>query len=1100
MLSLLQRTPSLDRTTRPTPARRAWGLAAVIIVVGLALASSAAAITYVGERGTLSINNGSGLTQAISVASSATAGNTVILVFTARDTSTAGVSVADSKGNTWTIDGNGNVPLNNSNDFVFIASTRQNVGTLVTGNTVTVTFGTAPNSSRAAILEEFSGLQTSAGYVDVSNSATAGGTPYVSGTTATTTQASELAVTGFSLNHVAGNTITLDGTYSSFTTSTIQPGTTDAYQKDLAAQYKILSSTGAQSSTITDSANSSYQGMIVTYKAGCAAPSDAAYVAANAQPTQAIVYWSSANPVVILEKSGSAITDVPTNGTTYSAGQTIGASTVKFAGSGTSYTRTGLTNGTVYYYKVFANSSACYSPGGTGSQVVARPVAGPSPAWDYNLAGGSMLVAGIAGTGTLYTGSNADQIVGLSTANGTQLWPPVATTQPIQAWLTWLPITTYAAWPYRKAITINQVTATLTNFPVLLSFTDTNLQTYAQASGNDIFFTAADGVTKLNHEVEYYNAGQLIAWVQVPSLSSTSTTVIYMYYGNAAASNQQNATGTWNDGYYKAVWHLKESGNGTAGEFKDSTGVNNGQGGAGTLATTPTQATGEIGFGQTFNGTSQYIQVPNNASLNVTTQLTMEAWVNVTNPGNDQKVVGMTPIGSGYLLAVRGGGLTPEIWDSAGVDTSNTWGTITANTWTHLVVTWTTNGTMNGYVNGVQYTMAATANNIGTTTNVLRIGTTPWSNPPTQFFVAGLIDEVRISNTARSAAWITTEYANQSSPSTFYSVGPQLANNSSSSVVLGADQSGRVYSVDGGAGSSLWQVTPGDLFQAPVAAQLQQWSNSAFQTQYSYDLLFVPTRNASTTTNKLYALNRSTGGTAWSFNGTVSTGNSMDIIVGMPWVDYARNYVYVVSRANGGIAQPSLWVINSLTGAKVASWNLNDIDASPTMSMEGNTLYVATNGGNLYAFNMSTLSYKWNSPYYAALGSAVKGFIWEDPNTVGRLYFSTPTSGYVWCLQDPGSGQAPPSVTTASCTGWSAVKTAVTGPSTPLPLASSLYVGSSDGTVHKLNLSNGQAASVNPTTTIGDGTKQVGDVSTETGNEIFVGTTEGTLYKLSPLP
>ena len=35
----------------------------------------------------------------------------------------------------------------------------------------------------------------------------------------------------------------------------------------------------------------------------------------------------------------------------------------------------------------------------------------------------------------------------------------------------------------------------------------------------------------------------------------------------------------------------------------------------------------------------------------------------------------------------------------------------------------------------------------------------------------GLIDEVRVSNAARSADWIQTEYNNQSSPSTFYSLG-----------------------------------------------------------------------------------------------------------------------------------------------------------------------------------------------------------------------------------------------------------------------------------------------------------------------------------------
>ena len=41
------------------------------------------------------------------------------------------------------------------------------------------------------------------------------------------------------------------------------------------------------------------------------------------------------------------------------------------------------------------------------------------------------------------------------------------------------------------------------------------------------------------------------------------------------------------------------------------------------------------------------------------------------------------------------------------------------------------------------------------------------------YYYHGLLDEVRISNTLRSAAWISTEYNNESSPSTFVSEGSQ---------------------------------------------------------------------------------------------------------------------------------------------------------------------------------------------------------------------------------------------------------------------------------------------------------------------------------------
>ena len=58
-------------------------------------------------------------------------------------------------------------------------------------------------------------------------------------------------------------------------------------------------------------------------------------------------------------------------------------------------------------------------------------------------------------------------------------------------------------WHYRKSITINssQVAGDLTNFPMLVSITDSDLSNKAQANGNDIVFTLNNG-TRLDHEIE----------------------------------------------------------------------------------------------------------------------------------------------------------------------------------------------------------------------------------------------------------------------------------------------------------------------------------------------------------------------------------------------------------------------------------------------------------------------------------------------------------------------------------------------------------------------------------------------------------------------
>jgi len=118
-----------------------------------------------------------------------------------------------------------------------------------------------------------------------------------------------------------------------------------------------------------------------------------------------------------------------------------------------------------------------------------------------------------------------------------------------------------ANWRHRKMITVDhtKVAANLTDFPVLIDISDSDLPLKAQPDGDDIVFTDSSA-NKLNHEIEYYdnNTGHLVAWVKVPSLSSTSDTVLYMYYSNAAASSQQNPTAVW-DPDYVMVQHLEET-------------------------------------------------------------------------------------------------------------------------------------------------------------------------------------------------------------------------------------------------------------------------------------------------------------------------------------------------------------------------------------------------------------------------------------------------------------------------------------------------------------------------------------------------------------
>jgi hypothetical protein len=159
------------------------------------------------------------------------------------------------------------------------------------------------------------------------------------------------------------------------------------------------------------------------------------------------------------------------------------------------------------------------------------------------------------------------------------------------------------SWLYRKRITIDstKVDADLTHFPVLIDIIDPDLASWAQDDGGDIVFIDGSGA-KLNHEIESYDdgTGHLVAWVNVPTLSSTVNTDLYMYYGNSATSNQENAEGVW-DSNFKMVHHLQE----TSGIHYDSTSNDN----DGTPQGGVTQdATGKINGADDFDGSDDRVE------------------------------------------------------------------------------------------------------------------------------------------------------------------------------------------------------------------------------------------------------------------------------------------------------------------------------------------------------------------------------------------------------------------------------------------------------------------------------------------------------------
>jgi len=147
------------------------------------------------------------------------------------------------------------------------------------------------------------------------------------------------------------------------------------------------------------------------------------------------------------------------------------------------------------------------------------------------------------------------------------------------------------------------------------------------------------------------------------------------------------------------------------------------------------------------------IDVPHSETLEFTDELTVGVWVNLVGTAN-QKIIGKAPIGSGWVLGVNGG-LYPECWDKNGTNHTVTKGSITANRWTHLALTYSSNTkAMVMYIDGEE--VGRLNNNgqpIGQTNNVLIIGASPWGK---DWPSAGIYDDVKLYNLAFDADFVKT--------------------------------------------------------------------------------------------------------------------------------------------------------------------------------------------------------------------------------------------------------------------------------------------------------------------------------------------------------
>ncbi|MBI3663804.1 MAG: PQQ-binding-like beta-propeller repeat protein [Acidobacteria bacterium] len=305
---------------------------------------------------------------------------------------------------------------------------------------------------------------------------------------------------------------------------------------------------------------------------------------------------------------------------------------------------------------------------------------------------------------------------------------------------------------------------------------------------------------------------------------------------------------------------------------------------------------------------------------------------------------------------------------------------------------------------------------------------------------------------------------------------------------------GRVYAFNAITGQLIWStpapgnpgalVAAGGMIQGGIAVQLKAYANGAFTP--TTDLVIVGTREISLTANKVYALNGSTGAIVWTF----SPGN-MDAVNSTPAVDYANNTVWVSSLSNGG-AQPSLWKINSVTGAAISNFSLGNISGSPTISLNGRVVYVVTDTGNLAAVRNDIAACTNTLVTGATSGNgfpiAVATGALSD-----NIFFATTTAGAGTIRKASFAYNVACGGETFAAAAGYANPSGIGTLSTPIwnPFTGFIYAGSSNGNLYKIDPANGSVAgtrTVNAAATIGDPALDV------FVNRIYVGDSQGRIY------
>jgi len=192
---------------------------------------------------------------------------------------------------------------------------------------------------------------------------------------------------------------------------------------------------------------------------------------------------------------------------------------------------------------------------------------------------------------------------------------------------------------------------------------------------------------------------------------------------------------------------------GTGTTLVDSSGSNNN----GTLTNGPTWTTsGKFGSALSFDGIDDRVIIPDSNSLDLTSAITLEAWVypSTTLSGRETILLKEQPGDLVYALYANGSKSHPYGYVYIGAEQAVQGKTkLSLNTWSHLALTYD-GSTLKLYVNGQLANSRSQTGLLATSSGVLSVGSNGvWSS---ENFL-GRMDEIRIYNRALTQQQIQTD-------------------------------------------------------------------------------------------------------------------------------------------------------------------------------------------------------------------------------------------------------------------------------------------------------------------------------------------------------